>query len=476
MNVQIDLSLPFTLILLLVQIGLGIYILKKTALSESSVSFAGLCFSLSLWTWGAYLLGAAKTSAEVGIWGRFIFLGPPLIAYFFLLFSFVFPKGQIIKSIKILLLILPAIFMVIVPSTLILKNGFISSTGPIAIWGAAYPWFYAFFLSYFGWGILNFGRKYYIARGSERIQIRYVFFGLFLAFLFGIICNLALPAVGNSKYVTLGPFFTLAVVGFTAYAMAKHRLMDISIIISRAAAEVMAIALYSSIYFGFVYYYQANVSNLIDGNFLTITIIYGIIVGQTFRNVRLFFQTTADQVFLRGKYDYYETIANAASRVGQKLSLDNILKIIDQTLRQDVEISEVRVVLDVQGAKPIAELVIPCVVEGRLIAYLALGPKLSEEPYNEKDRQLLAALASQTALAIDHARSYEKIRAELRSVERRLAFLGSISTDISRKIGGPLTVIKNDVEKISERPGDLGDYQERVLRQIAIIEDAIFPA
>ena len=59
-----------------------------------------------------------------------------------------------------------------------------------------------------------------------------------------------------------------------------------------------------------------------------------------------------------------------------------------------------------------AVLVVPCLLEDRLIAFFALGPRLSEDPYTEEDMRLLKILANQVAITLDHTRSYEKIRAD----------------------------------------------------------------
>lgn len=49
------------------------------------------------------------------------------------------------------------------------------------------------------------------------------------------------------------------------------------------------------------------------------------------------------------------------------------------------------------------ELAVPMVTGGRLVGFLALGTKLSEEPYSREDRDLLVAVAQQTADTLEHA-------------------------------------------------------------------------
>jgi len=77
------------------------------------------------------------------------------------------------------------------------------------------------------------------------------------------------------------------------------------------------------------------------------------------------------------------------------------------------------------GSSLIAQLHAECLVpmlsrDGRLVGLLVLAARLSEEPYSREDKQLLASVASQAALALEGIRLGEKI-AERLEAERRLA-------------------------------------------------------
>ncbi len=67
-----------------------------------------------------------------------------------------------------------------------------------------------------------------------------------------------------------------------------------------------------------------------------------------------------------------------------------------------------------------ADVVLPMVVEHRLNGFLVLGPKASGEALTAEDIDLLEALSSQGALAVENARSYQRIDALNRSLEDRV--------------------------------------------------------
>jgi phosphoserine phosphatase RsbU/P len=65
-----------------------------------------------------------------------------------------------------------------------------------------------------------------------------------------------------------------------------------------------------------------------------------------------------------------------------------------------------------------AELLLPLAVQDRLLGFLSLGPKLSEEPYSPNDVRLLRSVAAQTGLAIENSRLTEAVATEVAQRER----------------------------------------------------------
>jgi sigma-B regulation protein RsbU (phosphoserine phosphatase) len=64
------------------------------------------------------------------------------------------------------------------------------------------------------------------------------------------------------------------------------------------------------------------------------------------------------------------------------------------------------------------ELLLPLAVKDRLLGFLSLGPKLSEEPYSATDVRLLESVAAQTGLAMENSRLSEAVASEIAQRER----------------------------------------------------------
>ena len=69
-------------------------------------------------------------------------------------------------------------------------------------------------------------------------------------------------------------------------------------------------------------------------------------------------------------------------------------------------------------AKLQARVLVPMIVDRRIVALLSVGPKRWDMPYSRTDLQFLTTAASQTGLALENARLNDDIRAEIAARER----------------------------------------------------------
>jgi class 3 adenylate cyclase len=92
-----------------------------------------------------------------------------------------------------------------------------------------------------------------------------------------------------------------------------------------------------------------------------------------------------------------------------------------------------------------ADVVVPVTFRHGITALLALGPRRGGAPYTSEDLRLLRTLASQSAVALEHARAYGALQAALRRVD----ILESIRAGLSKFV--PRTV-QRLIEQAPEAP------------------------
>jgi PAS domain S-box-containing protein len=92
------------------------------------------------------------------------------------------------------------------------------------------------------------------------------------------------------------------------------------------------------------------------------------------------------------------------------------------------------------------EVAVPLWVQGKLVGILALGPRVTGQPYAGKDLERLFTLASQVAVAVEDISLFNTVRAQASFIEQVLAHLGSGA--ITMDAGGRLTLYNRRAEEI----------------------------
>jgi sigma-B regulation protein RsbU (phosphoserine phosphatase) len=86
-------------------------------------------------------------------------------------------------------------------------------------------------------------------------------------------------------------------------------------------------------------------------------------------------------------------------------------------------------------------LLVPIASGGGLLGFLALGEKLSEEPYSSEDRELLTTVAEQTAVALENALLFREV-AEQERLRREVEIARDVQGQLFPKVFPPLPSLR----------------------------------
>ena len=123
-------------------------------------------------------------------------------------------------------------------------------------------------------------------------------------------------------------------------------------------------------------------------------------------------------------------------------------------------------------AKLGSAMVIPGLMQHRLIGFLALGPKRSSGGYSGDDLHAFSTLANEAAVAIENATSYEellRVNEQLKAAserllrQERLAAAGQFAAGMAHEIKNPLSAIKTFAQYLPEKYGDPA-FREKFFR------------
>lgn len=462
-----DLKNTIILISAAINLFLGFFILLKGSKKIVNKLYSLIAFSVSLWGVGMVLYRASATIGESIVWCRILYLAPIFIVCSFLLFSYVFPEGRerIKKSVMAATLIIGGgISLLTIFTDKIVENIIsVPNEEKIIIFGGLYILYSIFISGFFIWSYINLLLRRHKSVGIFRAQISYVFWGTFLASTLGMITNLIMPTFGIFYLNWAGQILSLIMVIFIAYAIVKHRLMDIKLILRRSFVYIFSVLAIVIPAFPALYYLDKFFPQYI----IYVSLAISVLAVLVFTPIKNYYYRVANKYFFSSLYDSGQVIAKLSDGLRSTLDVNEVYEIIAQTLigsmrskaaavlnyqenkqqyvlqfnngfilnrqrvfpsdqdlhenyitkSRPVVVEELKATA-YQGHKAIVDLltglgvaiVVPLNIKNETLGIITLGQKESGDMYNDEDLKTLEVVASQSAIAIKNAQLYDETK------------------------------------------------------------------
>jgi len=247
LTTPINLTLVVCTILMLV---LAFVIYRHKGQKVSNPIFFFLIISAVIWTVTNLIANLSCSNANINLllWNRLSLLGPTFLPLLLILFASSFLGNKIeIKALYLWLLSIATVFtVVLIPTNLNVESVSIINARNCQVNFVPGP-LYTFISIYllFGIGVAAYIliKKYIKAEFNEKQQIKFILIGLVSSALVGLSVSAILPIFGYSQLITIGPAATLLLIGFTAYAIIKHQLLDIRLIVAETVTYLVIIVL-----------------------------------------------------------------------------------------------------------------------------------------------------------------------------------------------------------------------------------------
>jgi signal transduction histidine kinase len=333
------------------------------------------------------------------------------------------------------------------------------------IFGNIYFYFYPLFVAgLFIWSYIILLRKKRNLQGKMEAQTSIVFWGTFLASSCAMITNLLLPSFGFFYFNWAGQILSLFMVGFIAYAVIVHRLMDIRLVLRKSSVyltsllTIVLIALAAQYYLSRTFFEYKQVINLI-------LLIFSLSV---FSVIKSYYYQFANKYFFSSLYDSRKVIAELSERLRSTLDIVRIYAVINELLIntfhaksvgiltydsrlkkyktqshsgdpidgsilkaakdfneaylinnipmiiEEVREEKIRNSQSTEGVDILLEhnieMVLPLSVKNKNIGLIMVGAKESRDMFNDEDLQVLEIIGAQAAIAIENALLYKETK------------------------------------------------------------------
>ncbi|MFA6027963.1 MAG: ATP-binding protein [Patescibacteria group bacterium] len=325
------------------------YLLLARSRKITNIAYFFVVIGVIFWVLSMILYRAATTVEASVFWCRVLYIAATFTASPFVYFTFIFPKGKR-SFLRTLLIFIPQILLIILiilPDYIIENVAFIPGEEKFIDFGSLY-YLYALYISgYFSLGLINLLRKYFSKQYSpaEKSQIKYVFWGYFLASNFAMSTNLIMPWMGNFVFNWLGQILALFMGGFTVFAIIRYRLMNVSFIITRSlvffimtfivTATFVLVSLLAAIFF-------ADTPGI---NKYIAWIVASVLIVLLLDPLKAFLAKITDKIFFKGKIDYDEVLRKLTKTLSEEMSVRKIVLETQSQLEDNLKIKKVRVLI-----------------------------------------------------------------------------------------------------------------------------------
>ncbi|OEU68085.1 MAG: hypothetical protein BBJ57_13460 [Desulfobacterales bacterium PC51MH44] len=370
-------------------------------------------------------------------------------------------------------------------------------------------------------------------RGDRKNRLKYLFAGFGIM---GLMNGLdVIPTYGYSLY----PPGNLSFIPLVIFAIGlfKHDLLDMGILIKKSLIYSLLTGFLTCIYALMIIVADKIFKDFNFADSIYFPILFFLLIAFVFGPLKSKIQLLIDRLFYKGKYDYQKTIKHVSQMIVSVLDYDEITKYLTDTiidtmlvdhcalflrdpsgsgfvnfttrgeykgpghclsmtresslikfmknhrqpvmrknLKEQIPVSEIQNVLSDMNAFD-AEIVLPMIFKDELNGFIVLGEKLSGDLFTREDLDLLETLASQSALAIENARSYklinnlnkgleEKVNERTRALQEALlekertqeqlirseslAAIGQLVAGVAHELNNPLTSVTSLVQATIE--------------------------
>lgn len=337
----------FTLYVILANLVLGTFVISQNFKSKANISFFLITICVAFWAFGVSTVWHSTRPEALLFVGRLTFLFVSFLPALLLLFVKSFPREiKPLNNFQWGMVILPIIIWpVLIMQSHVLKQVALAGASVNRVYGPAYPIFLAYYLVYFAIFFYELYLKQKALSGTSRTQVRYVLLGFGASGLIGLTTNLILPFYGIGTLSFIGPNASLILVAIISYAILKHRLMSIEVIIQRSVSYAVVTTMIMFAYAFTVIMSETFFRKITGYSSVVVIALATLVMAIIYHPLVILFQTLADNIFFHGRYDYRKTLREVGHRISSVIKFEDLTALIVSVFIEKMKISEVSLMI-----------------------------------------------------------------------------------------------------------------------------------
>ncbi len=324
-----------------------------------------------------------------------------------------------------------------------------------------------------------------------------------MGMFFYALCALDFPQVFGVPWYPIGSLFFLISFSIISYAITRHSILDIEVVIKRTAVFAGLFAFVYGVFTVVTVVGQNFVQNVFGWNQWIGMIPTVLVITFALRPLENYLTEATEKVLFQKKYDYRELLKTFTNEV---LTVLDLQKLTEQTilgLNKIIKLESASILLldkdtknytlasgfgvkdkgvsfvdadaivsyfkqtnehilkdeaadRMQGHSSLrddfkklnAQLSLPIAHHDELIGVLSLGMKKSGEEFTQEDIDILTTLARTLAIAIANAQLFDQLsKTQAEAAQReKMAVIGTLAAGINHEICNPLGIVRGQCE------------------------------
>lgn len=452
-------SLIFLLGISVFLVVFSLLVLLKNYKNKINLYFAGVTLSSLAWFFVIYFEDAVNLNLA-NILVKLDIAFAALMSTFLFLVFLNFPTNYS-KKLKDYYLIFPLVtFLILDFFNLLIVGVELNSVGGVGyVTGPLYPLYIFYIAALILGGFFILFRKFIKSSGQQKAQIQYVLVGGSISAILMLVIDGILPRIieVTPTVSRIGIYSSIFFIFAMFYAIVRHRLMDIRMVVARSVAYVLLLVMLAGIYAAAILAVQSFIfpSAAYSAGYIAVQIGLAILMAFSFQPLRRWITKITDKIFFKNAYDPEQLLDTISHTLGQSIVLIELLYKTLNLITSEMKITRGQIIVlsdtgkvytsqsvgyaeapkiteeDIQKMvkdgvlvydeleenshykrllrKLNASIAVPLKTENDTEGLLILGEKLSGDMYSAGDLRVFEIIAPELAVAINNAKSFEKI-------------------------------------------------------------------
>ncbi len=325
---MLELIAIFTVAIL--NLTLGLFVFTRNPRSPQNRAFAFFAVMVSLWGCSNFLSNVGAPESKL-FFNRFSYTVAMLSILALLIFSLLWPKRSSFRLKDKISIFIAPIFFVLSLTPMVVMN-YVVRPGQQATdieSGPLYLVFVGYIVLIFIFACVNFRKMYMQSNVMDKTRIQFTSIGIGLSFTWVVITSAIVPYfTGDWDLSMLGPLGTIIMIAAIAYAIIRHRLFDIRLVVARSLAYILSLSTLAVSYAILVAVFTQNIFIPDNLQFIRAAVPFAsaIFVAVSFGPIKRYFNKLTNKYFYQDAYEPQRLLNELNSSLVSLIDVSAILK------------------------------------------------------------------------------------------------------------------------------------------------------